>query len=133
MAGALLVGHLIECGPYICGANFTGFKQILSDLVDLSFPIAEIDSNGQVVVTKTSVGGGHVTEDTVRAQILCELQGHLSLNPDVVADLSNVKVHADPSSPDRVRVSAVLLPVLGIGVSYSGSESEERKPMKGPW
>ncbi|KAM0426387.1 hypothetical protein ACHAPT_008433 [Fusarium lateritium] len=107
MAGALLAGHLIECGPYACGANFSGFKQILEDLVDLSFPIVEIDSKGQCVVTTTSIGGGRVTEDIVRAQILYELQGHLYLNPGVVADLSKVTVSAEPSSPDRVRVSGV--------------------------
>ncbi|KAK7419829.1 hypothetical protein QQZ08_010662 [Neonectria magnoliae] len=108
MAGALLAGHLIECGPYVCGANFTGFKQILGDLVDLSFPIAEIDSQGQCVVTTTAAGGGRVTEDTVRAQILYELQGHLYLNPDVVADLSNIKVQAEPDVQDRVRVSGIV-------------------------
>lgn len=107
MAGALLAGHLIECGPYVCGANFTGFKDMLSDLVDLSFPIAEIDNRGQCIVTTTSVGGGRVTEDTVRAQILYELQGHLYLNPDVVADLSNIQVQAEPDGVDRVRVFGI--------------------------
>ncbi|KAH6974572.1 hypothetical protein BKA56DRAFT_634441 [Ilyonectria sp. MPI-CAGE-AT-0026] len=105
MAGALLAGHLIECGPYVCGANFTGFKDMLGDLVDLSFPIAEIDRNGQCVVTTTDAGGGRVTEDTVRAQILYELQGHIYLNPDVAADLSKVKVELE--APNRVRVSGI--------------------------
>ena len=45
MAGALIAGHLIECGPYACGANFSGFKEFLPDLVDLAFPIAEIRSD----------------------------------------------------------------------------------------
>lgn len=107
MAGALVAGHLTECGPYVVGANFTGFKQIMDDLVDLSFPICEIDSEGHCVVTSTSVGGGRVTEDTVRAQILYELQGHLYLNPDVVADLSHIKIEAEQDAPDRVRVSGV--------------------------
>ncbi|KPM44927.1 hypothetical protein AK830_g1615 [Neonectria ditissima] len=108
MAGALLAGHLIECGPYVCGANFSGFKQMLDELVDLSFPVAEIDSQGRCVVTTTAAGGGRVTEDTVRAQILYELQGHLYLNPDVVADLSGIRVEAEPGVRDRVRVSGVV-------------------------
>ena len=53
LAGALTAGHLIECGTYVVGANFSGFKDFLPELVDLAFPIAEIDSQGQCVITKT--------------------------------------------------------------------------------
>ncbi|OAL34331.1 hypothetical protein AYO20_06384 [Fonsecaea nubica] len=108
LAGALVAGHLTECGPYVTGANFTGFKEILDDLVDLTFPIAEINGRGESVITTLRVGGGRVTEDTVRAQILYELQGHLYLNPDVVADLSQIKVEAEsPDVRDRIRVSGI--------------------------
>lgn len=105
LAGSLLAAHLIECGPYVVGANFSGFKDFLSDLVDLAFPIAEIDSKGSSVITRTAEGGGHVTEGTVTAQLLYELQGHLYLNPDVVADLSTVSVKQQGT--DRVRVTGV--------------------------
>ncbi|PNP43678.1 hypothetical protein TGAMA5MH_04650 [Trichoderma gamsii] len=105
LAGSLLAAHLIECGPYVVGANFSGFKDFLSDLVDLAFPIAEIDSRGGSVITRTAEGGGHVTEGTVTAQLLYELQGHLYLNPDVVADLSTVSVKQQGT--DRVRVTGV--------------------------
>lgn len=107
-AGSLLAGHLIECGAYVCGANFSGFKDFMGELVDLGFPIAEIDERGRCVITSTSAGGGRVTEDTVRAQILYELQGHLYLNPDVVADLAHVQVKAEPGSPGRIRVSGAI-------------------------
>ncbi|KAM0460422.1 hypothetical protein ACHAPV_004689 [Trichoderma viride] len=105
LAGSLLAAHLIECGPYVVGANFSGFKDFLSDLVDLAFPVAEIDSRGGSVITRTAEGGGHVTEGTVTAQLLYELQGHLYLNPDVVADLSAVSVKQQGT--DRVRVTGV--------------------------
>lgn len=105
LAGSLLAAHLIECGPYVVGANFSGFKDFLSDLVDLAFPVAEIDSKGGSVITRTAEGGGHVTEGTVTAQLLYELQGHLYLNPDVVADLSTVSVKQQGT--DRVRVTGV--------------------------
>lgn len=103
-AGSLLAAHLIECGPYVVGANFSGFKEFLPDLVDLAFPIAEIDSAGRCVITRTLEGGGTVTTNTVKAQLLYELQGHLYLNPDVVADLSQVRVEADNNQSNRVRV-----------------------------
>jgi hypothetical protein len=94
LAGSLLAAHLIECGPYVVGANFSGFKEFLPELVDLAFPIAEIDCFGRCKISKTAEGGGHVTRNTVTAQLLYELQGHLYLNPDVVADLSCVTVEA---------------------------------------
>ncbi|KAK5198822.1 hypothetical protein LTR72_005124 [Exophiala xenobiotica] len=107
LAGSLLAGHLIECGSYIVGANFSGFKDFLPELVDVAFPIAEIDAEGRCVITKTTTGGGHVTPETVKAQALYELQGHLYLNPDVVADLSQIRIEAEPGTVDRVRVSGV--------------------------
>ncbi|KIW25058.1 uncharacterized protein PV07_10730 [Cladophialophora immunda] len=109
LAGSLLAAHLIECGPYVVGANFSGFKGFLPDLVDLAFPIAEIDSAGGCIITKSAQGGGRVTPETVKAQLLYELQGHLYLNPDVVADLSQVQVEEaqDASQRDRVMVHGV--------------------------
>ncbi|KEF56201.1 uncharacterized protein A1O9_07782 [Exophiala aquamarina CBS 119918] len=108
LAGALLAGHLIECGAYIVGANFSGFKDFLDDLVDLAFPIAEIDAQGRCVITKASAGGGHVTVETVKAQTLYELQGHLYLNPDVVADLSMIQIEGEEGLPNRVRVTGIV-------------------------
>ncbi|KAL3441780.1 hypothetical protein BJX65DRAFT_288063 [Aspergillus insuetus] len=91
LAGALVAGHLIECGAYVTGANFSGFKSI-PNLVDLSFPIAEISADGTCVVAKCEGFGGAVTRENTIAQLLYELQGELYLNPDVVADLSNVSI-----------------------------------------
>ncbi|KAJ0303835.1 hypothetical protein COL516b_006275 [Colletotrichum fioriniae] len=105
LAGALLAAHLIECGPYVVGANFSGFKDFLPELIDLAFPVAEISRDGECIIGKTTEGGGHVTRHTVTAQLLYELQGHLYLNPDVVADLSNVRVEEQKDAEeDRVRV-----------------------------
>lgn len=108
MAGALVAAHLIECGAYVVGANFSGFKEFMEEeggFVDLAFPIAEIDPSGRSVITKTADGGGHVTTETVKAQLLYELQGHLYLNPDVVADLEDISVERE--SLDRVLVRGV--------------------------
>jgi hypothetical protein len=105
LAGALLAAHLIECGPYVVGANFSGFKDFLPELVDIAFPIAEIDGRGGCVIGRTEEGGGRVTRETVTAQLLYELQGHLYLNPDTVADLADVVV--EDAGRDRVRVKGV--------------------------
>ncbi|OGM49836.1 hypothetical protein ABOM_001486 [Aspergillus bombycis] len=106
LAGALVAGHLIECGPYVTGANFSGFKPLLPKLVDLSFPIAEVSPDGSCIITKCETYGGAVTKFNTIAQLLYELQGELYLNPDVAADLRNVSV--DEVGPDRVRVCGTV-------------------------
>ncbi|KAF2096430.1 DUF1446-domain-containing protein [Rhizodiscina lignyota] len=106
LAGALVAGHLIECGPYICGANFSGFKDFMPGLVDLGFPIAEINHSGSCVITKPEGTTGAVTKFTVTAQLLYELQGELYLNSDVVADLRTLAVTEEPGN-NRVHVSGV--------------------------
>ena len=98
MAGALIAGHLIECGPYACGANFSGFKEFLPELVDLAFPIAEIKSNGECFISKPKSMNGVVNKFNITAQLLYELQGEIYLNPDVVADIC--LLYTSPSPRD---------------------------------
>ena len=98
---------MIECGPYVTGANFSGFKDHLPLLVDLAFPVVEILPSGESFITKPAGWSGTVNKFNVTAQLLYELQGHIYLNPDVVADLSGVKVDATDQK-DRVFVSGAL-------------------------
>jgi hypothetical protein len=102
LAGALLAGHLIECGPHSVGGNFSGFTRIPNMLVP-GFPIAEIAADGSTVVTKHNGDGGAVTVDTVTAQLLYEIQGPVYLNSDVTLHLDTVELTAE--GPDRVRMS----------------------------
>ena len=106
LAGALIAGHLIECSTYITGANFSGsYKYAVKDLMNLGLPIVEIAADGESVVTKHPRLNGIVTADTVKCQLLYELQGNIYLNSDVKADIANVKVVDE--AKDRVHVSGV--------------------------
>ncbi|MGN2638079.1 acyclic terpene utilization AtuA family protein [Nocardia takedensis] len=102
LAGAVVAGHIIECGPHAVGGNFSGFLDI-PDRVVPGFPLAEIAADGNCVVTKHARDGGTVTPDTVTAQVVYEIQGPLYLNPDVSVRLDDVRVTA--AGPDRVLVS----------------------------
>lgn len=102
LAGAVVAGHIIECGPHATGGNFSGFATLPSTLVP-GFPIAEVAADGSSVITKHSTDEGVVTVDTVTAQLVYEIQGPRYLNPDVSVDLQNVNLSED--GPDRVRVS----------------------------
>jgi hypothetical protein len=75
-------------------------------LVDLSFPIAEILSSGECVITRQREFAGTVNKFNITAQLLYELQGTDYLNPDVVADLKNITIE-DTNQVDRVFVSGV--------------------------
>ncbi|GAA2073021.1 DUF1446 domain-containing protein [Aeromicrobium halocynthiae] len=104
LAGALVAGHVIECGTQATGGNFSGFRDL--DLTrPLGFPIAEVDADGSSVISKHAGSGGAVTVDTVTAQLVYEIQGTDYLNPDVVAHLDTVELA--PDGQDRVRISGV--------------------------
>ena len=102
LAGAVVAGHLIECGGQVSGGNFA-FFHAYPDLGLPGMPIAEIDADGACVVTKARGTGGVVNRDTVTAQLLYEVGGPEYLNPDVTVELTSVRL-AD-AGPDRVRVS----------------------------
>lgn len=102
LAGGVLAGHIIECGPHAVGGNFSGFLDIAHRRVP-GFPIAEVAADGSCVITKHGRDGGAVTADTVTAQIMYEIQGPVYLNPDVTARLDHVRV--TDMGDDRVEVS----------------------------
>ncbi len=104
LAGAVVAGHIIECGAQATGGNFSGFRTI-DDLVHPGFPLAEIAEDGTSVITKHKGTGGEVSVDTVTAQLLYEVGAPGYLNPDVVAMLDTVVL--EQLAPDRVAVTGV--------------------------
>ncbi len=101
----ILVGHLLECAGQITGGYFAdpGFKDV-PHLARLGFPLAEVQANGDTVITKVAGSGGGVTVATCTEQLLYEIENPARyLQPDVVADFSQVRLSAD--GPDRVRAS----------------------------
>ena len=72
LAGAVLAGHVIECGPQATGGNYS----FLDEVVDRrypGFPIAEVAADGSSVITKHPDTGGLVSVGTVTAQLLYEI------------------------------------------------------------
>lgn len=89
--------------------------------------MAEIGSDGQVVITKENNSGGIMTTGTVTAQLLYEIQGPLYYNSDVTANIENVQLVQE--SPDRVRLLGVEglppPPTTKVGVSARGGWQAE--------
>ena len=89
LAGAVVAGHVIECGTQATGGNFSGFLDLPRDATPLGFPIAEIAADGSCVITKHAGTGGLVSVDTVTAQLMYEVQAEHYLGPDVTVDLDH--------------------------------------------
>lgn len=102
LAGAVVVGHVLECGTQATGGNFSGFTRMRHDGRPLGFPLAELAADGSAVITKHDGTGGLVSVDTVTAQLVYEIQSTRYLNPDVTVHLDSVRL--SPDGPDRVRL-----------------------------
>jgi hypothetical protein len=104
IAGAVVAGHVIECGAQCCGGNYAFFEEVPHP-DRIGFPIAELMADGSSVITKHAGSGGAVTVGTVTAQLLYEIGGPRYLSPDAVARFDTIALAQD--GPDRVLISSV--------------------------
>ncbi|GAA2779888.1 acyclic terpene utilization AtuA family protein [Kitasatospora sp. CM 4170] len=103
LAGAVVAGHVLECGAQATGGNYAFFRE--HDVTRPGFPIAELHADGSSVITKHPGTGGAVTTGTVTAQLLYETGGARYLGPDVTARLDSVRLTQE--GPDRVQIDGV--------------------------
>ncbi len=127
LAGAVVAGHVIECGPQATGGNYAFFTE-LGDLDrPLGFPVAEVHADGTSVITKRPGTGGAVTVGTVTAQLLYEITGARYAGPDVTARFDTIEL--DDDGADRVRISGVRgeapPPTLKVGLNQLGGFRNE--------
>ncbi|MFJ8816596.1 acyclic terpene utilization AtuA family protein [Amycolatopsis thermoflava] len=104
LAGAVVAGHVIECGPQATGGNHSWFHEI-TDRRYPGSPIAEVAADGSSVITKHSDTGGLVSPDTVIGQLLYEISGPDYAGPDVVAHFDTARVLQE--APQRVSITGV--------------------------
>ncbi len=103
LAGATIAGHLIECGTQACGGFSTDWLDVPAGH-DVGFPIAEINPDGDCVITKPSSSGGAVTVRTIKEQLLYEVGDPAAyLSPDVTVNFLGLSVAQ--AGTDRVSVS----------------------------
>lgn len=125
LAGAVVAGHVLECGTQSTGGNYSFFTA--HDVRRPGFPLAEIAEDGSSVITKHPGTGGVVSVGTVTAQLLYETQGPRYLGPDVTARLDTVRLAQ--VSADRVSITGVVgeapPPTLKVGVTRIGGWRNE--------
>ncbi len=101
IAGAVVAGHVIECGAQATGGNYSFFTEV-ADLGYAGFPLAELHADGSAVITKHPGTGGQVSIGTVTAQLLYEITGARYANPDATARFDTIELSDD--GPDRVLI-----------------------------
>src|SRR4051812_13674455 len=121
LAGAVVAGHVLECGAQATGGNYAFFHEV-PGLEHLGFPLAEVYADGTSVITKHPGTGGLVSVGTVTAQLLYEISGHDYLGPDVTTRFDTIRL--DEDGPDRVRISGVAglppPPTTKVCINYIG-------------
>ena len=121
LAGAVVAGHVIECGCQATGGNYSFFAEV-PDLAQAGFPLAELAADGSAVITKHPGTGGEVSVGTVTAQLLYEIGSPRYLNPDVTARFDTIAL--EQLGPDRVRISGVRgeppPAALKVSLNYTG-------------
>ncbi|MER5839985.1 MULTISPECIES: acyclic terpene utilization AtuA family protein [Streptomyces] len=128
LAGAVVAGHVLECGTQATGGNYAFFgERPPGDLLRPGFPLAELHEDGGSVITKHPGTGGFVDVGTVTAQLLYETGGARYAGPDVTARLDTVRLTRD--GPDRVRIDGVRgeapPPTLKAGLNRLGGFRNE--------
>ncbi|MEE1800598.1 DUF1446 domain-containing protein [Streptomyces sp. JV176] len=125
LAGAVVAGHVLECGTQATGGNYSFFTR--HDVHRPGFPLAEIHADGSAVITKHDGTGGVVDLGTVTAQLLYETGGGRYPGPDVTARIDTVRLHQE--GPDRVRITGVRgeppPPALKVGLNRIGGWRNE--------
>ena len=139
LAGAVVAGHVIECGTQATGGNYSFFTEV-AGMSRVGFPWAEVAADGSSVIGKHDGTGGQVSIGTVTSQLLYEIGGPAYLGPDVTARFDTIEL--EQVAPDRVRISGtqgepppatlkVAMNELGgyrndIGVALTGLDIEAK-------
>ncbi|WP_057094025.1 DUF1446 domain-containing protein [Comamonas thiooxydans] len=117
------IGHLMECGAQVTGGYFAdpGLKDV-PEPWNLAFPIAEVDAEGGVTLSKVEGTGGMISLQTVKEQMLYEVHDPANyITPDVVVDFTQACI--EQLAPDRVRVTGLTgkprTPTLKVSMGCS--------------
>lgn len=122
LASGITMGHLMECSSQVTGGNFADCgRKVVPDLVNLGFPIAQVDRDGGCTITKLEDAGGLVSIATCTEQMLYELHDPQNyITPDCVLDISGLDF--EQAGKDAVRFRGAIgkprTPFYKVTVGY---------------
>lgn len=95
LAGALTVGHLLECSGQLTGGNFEpvgGALLSAADYAHLGFPLAHVHRDGSAEIRLPEGAPGRLDTETCTLQLLYEVHDPSRYaTPDLVLDFSGVR------------------------------------------
>ncbi len=145
LAGAVTVGHLLECSGQITGGNFEGLDGELlsaSDFARLGFPIAKVAPDGSAEIGLLEGAPGRVDRLTCTLQLLYEVHDPAAyITPDVVIDFTGVRFEEVGHNrvrmtgarargrPDRLKVSGFVEGsgfIADVEIGFAGTHALRR-------
>jgi hypothetical protein len=107
LAGAIAVGHLLECSGQLSGGNYAPVGGALlpaADYATLGFPLAEVQADGSAEIRLLEGAPGALTPETCTLQLLYEVHDPSRYaTPDTVLDFTGIRFEA--LGRNRVRMS----------------------------
>lgn len=108
LAGAIAVGHLLECAGQLTGGNYdpVGGKSLLSasDYANLGYPLAHLYADGSADITLLEGAPGLLDQVTCTLQLLYEVHDPSAYaTPDMIIDFSGIRF--DQISRNCIRMS----------------------------
>ncbi|MDE2454455.1 MAG: DUF1446 domain-containing protein, partial [Burkholderiales bacterium] len=107
LAGAIAVGHLLECSGQLSGGNYApvgGAMLSAEAYANLGFPLAEVYADGSAEIRLLAGAPGLLNPETCTLQLFYEVHDPARYaTPDCVLDFSGVRF--EPTGPQRVRMS----------------------------
>lgn len=103
IGAAITVGHIIECAE-CCTGGMSNMWKHAPDLWKIGFPIAEVDENGDTIITKVPGSGGLVNQWTIKEHLVYEVHDPSNyLMPDGIADFTTLRI--EEVAKDTVKVT----------------------------
>ena len=112
LAGAIAVGHLLECGGQLSGGNYDPIGQALlsaDDYANLGYPLAHIHADGSAEIALLDGAPGILNADTCSLQLLYEVHDPSRYaTPDLILDFSAIRF--EQIGHNRVLMSGARTP-----------------------
>ena len=110
LAGALTVGHLLECGGQLTGGNYDTFGGHLpgnplsaADFANLGYPLAHVYADGSADITVLDGAPAILDALTCTLQLLYEVHDPFRyITPDLTLDFSGIRF--EQIGPQRIRM-----------------------------
>lgn len=102
IGAAITIGHLLECSCFVTGGGSSQWREA-KEAWRIGFPIAEVNEDGNAIITKVPGSGGVVNQWTVKEQLTYEVgDPRRYMMPDGCADFTTLQI--DEVGEDRVLV-----------------------------